>query len=366
MSTHRAKSKQGSRAPLGPRIDPVHLTEKSYGRLTVIFGAISVVLGVVSILGKFAEFFMAKALVPEEVKHIVISCVVVSISVSFVSAYLDSLHRLESLHASVELLTRQLDLHKFYYFDSRDERIAAVAMKRAAIEYVRYVGDLRRQIEHLDSSDVSSSAGIILKDWSLIAIFIRQIINTLGEPDCLAIWMGVSLVTNPDGWDAQNEVVFQFDNSIRHAVGEGILDRVYRVYYTEETDIDRGELGRAISASLHKQDYSRSASVQLRIVEPSFRLSGVQDVSFVWINDDVSAHKRGKLPDPSWSIERLRAEGWRAGLALEWVVRNNFLIDHVIIHSADEAWMGEHHRKMSLLWSKSESLPAHTPPEPPL
>lgn len=365
--TAREKTKnRRNRETLGLYIEPMRLENRIYHTLTIIFGALSVVLGVVITLGKFAEFFYPN-IIPDPVKFTVIASAVISIGVSLVSGYLHSLQQLEFVHNSVTLLAKQIDLQKIFTFDISEDSLAAVAVRRAAAEYVYHISNLRSQIEHIDNPDSSGKPGTILKDWSLISSFVRQLINTLGETDSRCVWMGVSLVTNPAGWAAQNDVVYHFDDSIRHALQQEILDRVYRVYYVDPHDPDREQITLALKQSIIKDQGpvgTRSARnhrtaagdrFKLHISKATKRAGEIQDVSFVWINNDTSEHK-SQLPDPTWSIPRLRQEGWRLALALEWVVRNNFLVDHVVIHSETEGWVGEHQRKLGELWEDSESI----------
>ncbi len=355
----RRKKKVRYFEPLGLRVDPVHLENRIFGWLAVISGAIGVALGVVTILGKFAEYTLSHFFtvdIPEYLKTFVIASVVVSFTISIVSGHLYSLHQLKFLHASVELLVKQIDLQKFFSFDSDEDQVSSVAIKKASVDYVRYISNLRHQVEHLDNADTLTTAGTILKDWSLIGIFVRQLINTLGEKDQLAVWMGISLVTNPEGWDAQNDVVYQFDNSISHALGEKILDRVYRVYYLEPGRQTAEELEAALQENFKRDDEKPFIPLTIRAARPNPRITGIQDVSFVWVNDDTSDYKRKNLPDPSWPIEKLRAEGWRIAVALEWVIRNNFLVDYVVIHSGSDGWVGEHHRKLAILWADAKEL----------
>lgn len=371
MASKKKVKKGHNREVLGLHVEPMRLENRIYHFLTVIFGAVGVVLGVIITLGKFAEFFYVNR-IPESVKFTVIACAVISIGISLVSGYLHSLHQLSFLHDSVKVLAKQIDLQRIFTFDVNEDRLASVAVKRAAAEYVHYISGLRHQIEHIDNPDSSGKPGTILKDWSLISVFVRQLINTLGETDCRCVWMGVSLVTNPEGWAAQNDVVYHFDDTIRHALGQEILDRVYRVYYVDPHDGDREQVALGLKQAIMKdhgtvgarsgKNYRATGSDRLRLhlSKTKERVGEIQDVSFVWINNESGDHK-SQLPDPTWSIPRLRQEGWRLAVALEWVVRNNFLVDYVVIHSETEGWVGEHHRKLGELWEDSESIPINTP-----
>lgn len=363
----RKVKKRRRRDVLGSEIKSMRIENQIYHVLTVFFGAISVVLGVAITLGKFAEFFIP-SFIPENVRFTVIACAVISVAISLVSGYLHSLRQLEFLHDSVEVLGKQVDLQKIFTFNVNEDRLASVAVKKAAAEYVYYISALRSQIEHIDNPDAPGKSGTILKDWSLISVFVSQLINTLGEQDNLCVWMGVSLVTNHEGWDAQNDVVYHFDAAIQHALGQEILDRVYRVYYVDPYGPDWQEVAERLKRSiLRDRGLSSGGSgrsqrivgydhLKLNLSTTEQKLGEIQDVSFVWVNNDITSNKKAQLPDPTWSIERLKQEGWRLALALEWVIRNNFLVDHVVIHSDKEGWVGEHHRKLGELWGDSEPI----------
>jgi hypothetical protein len=369
MPLRKAK-KRRRRGPLGPEIKSMRIENQIYHVLAVFFGAVGVVLGVVITLDKFAEFFLHN-LIPEKVRLVVIACAVIAVAISLVSGYLHSLHQLEFLHDSVEVLVKQIDLQRIFTFNVNEDRLASVAVKKAAAEYVQYISDMRNQIEHIDNPDAPGKSGTILKDWSLISVFVRQLINTLGEQDNLCVWMGVSLVTNNEGWDAQNDVVYHFDAAIRQALGQEILDRVYRVYYIDPSSPNCQEIaGRMRQSILRDHGISSGGPsksrrivgydhLKLHLSTTTQRIGEVQDVSFIWVNKDITNNKRVQLPDPTWRIERLQQEGWQLVLALEWVIRNNFLVDHVVIHSENEGWVDEHHRKLGELWKDSKAIVHH-------
>ncbi len=352
---------------LGSEIKPMRIENQIYHILTVFFGAISVVLGVVITLGKFVDFFFPN-LVPDEVKFAVIACAVISVAISLVSGYLHSLHQLDFLHDSVEVLTKQIDLQRIFTFNVNEDRLASVAIKKAAAEYVHYISALRHQIEQIDNPDAPGKSGTILKDWSLISVFVSQLINTLGEQDNLCVWMGISLVTNNEGWDAQNDVVYHFDAAIQHALGQKILDRVYRVYYVDPYSPDSQKIADRLRQSILRDRmlFSGGSSksqrivgydhLKLRLSTTDKKLGEIQDVSFIWINNNIKNDNKVQLPDPTWPIGRLKQEGWKLALALEWVIRNNFLVDHVVIHSPNEGWVGEHHGKLGELWRHSDPI----------
>lgn len=340
-----------------PIIEPSGIDRSFYKYTAIGSGWFSFFLTVFVSVGKIAHFL------PEtEEVYILISIVyVVSLATTVGSSYLHFKNEMDEMKEDLRVLAKRADIDMILKFDVVRERPRLVAVKKAAAEVFGHLHMLQAQIALM----AEEGSVTLFKDWSIISAFVRQLINTISEMEVNCVWMGTSLVTHPDGWVAQNDVVYRFDEAIRHATFRNIIQRVYRLYFLEPGVHHRATV-EGLQDTIQKsyelseeKEAPRDANnilentLDFRIACPKHKYDyqDVHDVSFVFTSNDIMSND---LPDPTWSQEELAARGWRLALALEWVVRNNFLVDSLHIHSEESGWFGEHYRKMRDLWTNND------------